>query len=121
MSVLAMTTERYEEKKLMVWCRQHGLRAIKLGSMLQPDLPDRLIVGPVRKHANNLPAVQVPILFLELKVGNNTLTPKQKLAQEDLRARGYQVETCWGAREAAQAIIYHFHLDDRRVPPTLPT
>ena len=43
-------------------------------------------------------------LFIEMKRKTGRLTEEQKAFHADLRAQGYQVETCYGADQAIDTI-----------------
>ena len=43
-------------------------------------------------------------LFVEMKRKAGRLTDEQKVFQDDLRAQGYRVETCYGADQAMDVI-----------------
>ena len=44
-------------------------------------------------------------LYIELKVGNNKQTEKQKWWQRKLREQGYKSEVCYGWQQAAKMLI----------------
>ena len=49
-------------------------------------------------------------LYIEMKVGNNKPTEKQKAWITALREQGYVVEVCYGYRQAAEVLVQYLTL-----------
>lgn len=59
--------------------------AIMQGEGVTPGVPDLFLAVPMSDFTG---------LFIEMKAGDNTSTPKQRVMQDRLRGRGYMVVEC---------------------------
>lgn len=49
-------------------------------------------------------------LFIELKVGDNRLTPEQRAWIKALNREGYYATTCWGAAQAWARVLWYLEI-----------
>lgn len=103
-------SEATEQQAIIEWCEWNkipifaipngGKRNAKEAyfmkkSGVKSGVPDMFIPMPAGDYAG---------LFIELKVGQNKLTDKQKRWLDLLTKNGYKAEVCYGAKQAIELI-----------------
>ncbi|NJB67519.1 hypothetical protein GGQ74_001159 [Desulfobaculum xiamenense] len=110
-------SEHEEQVALFAWARSMEsampelalLYAIPNGGHRHRGVAVKLKAEGVRA---GVPDVHLPVargahhgLWIEMKVGRNTLTARQEAIVVRLRAEGHRVEVCHGARQAIAALV----------------
>lgn len=91
-------TEAQIEKKLVAFCRQHGLLTYKFASPSHRGVPDRIIMGGGK------------VMFLELKRPGNRPTALQEREIQRIRDAGHYAEWADSYVAACSYIIAIFPL-----------
>lgn len=114
-------SEHEEQVALFRWVRENEAAVPELALLYAvPNGGHRRRAVAVKLKAEGVrpgvPDIHLPVarggfhgLWIEMKVGRNTMTGHQKAFTQRLREQGHRVEVCYGAETAAECIRNYLH------------
>ena len=93
-------TEAQIEKKLVAFCREHGLLTYKFASPSHRGVPDRIIMGGGK------------VMFLELKAPGNEPTKLQFRTAEHMRDHGAYWTWSDNYRDTVEKVSAYFRIGE---------